>query len=246
MGKLILGLTLFLLSPLSGASAAESVCLWSGEKINSPSVVKIKLCSLSQISPQLVAQAKADKTFTKLIPTEKNTIRFALMSYVRVSPEKFLALLNDHATIRRLIENIKELKTLEVRNMDELASLNAQYAQTHSDIDFESSTFTKTKIWYGKKPPIGVTVNRLNHTYDFYDEEKNLNSVSNMISADKYFDSSHMIWTFTPFDGGTLIQLYSEDKINVSFPEFVLNMIKKEAPEETVKLISKLKNELAP
>ncbi|KKU74931.1 MAG: UvrD/REP helicase [Candidatus Wolfebacteria bacterium GW2011_GWA1_47_6] len=109
MGKLILGLTLFLLSPLSGASAAESVCLWSGEKINSPSVVKIKLCSLSQISPQLVAQAKADKTFTKLIPTEKNTIRFALMSYVRVSPEKFLALLNDHATIRRLIENIKEL-----------------------------------------------------------------------------------------------------------------------------------------
>ena len=230
MGKLILGLTLFLLSPLSGASAAESVCLWSGEKINSPSVVKIKLCSLSQISPQLVAQAKADKTFTKLIPTEKNTIRFALMSYVRVSPEKFLALLNDHATIRRLIENIKELKTLEVRNMDELASLNAQYAQTHS----------------GKKPPIGVTVNRLNHTYDFYDEEKNLNSVSNMISADKYFDSSHMIWTFTPFDGGTLIQLYSEDKINVSFPEFVLNMIKKEAPEETVKLISKLKNELAP
>ncbi|MBI2522403.1 MAG: hypothetical protein HYV97_18430 [Bdellovibrio sp.] len=127
--------------------------------------------------------------------------------------------------------------------MDEMLQLNSQYAQKHPDIDFAHSTFTQTKIWYGKRPPLGVTVNRINHTYDFYDEDNSLNSVSNLISADKYFDNSYMIWTFIPFEGGTLIQLYSEDTINVSFPEFVLNIIKKEAPEETVKLINKLKNE---
>ena len=101
----------------------------------------------------------------------------------------------------------------------------------------------RSKIWYGKGRPIGVTVDRINHTYDFYDDENNLNSVSNLIAADKYFEDSYMMWSFIPFEGGTLIQLYSEDRINVSFPEFVLNIIKKEAPEETVKLINKLKHE---
>ena len=248
MLKHIVLLILCMLSSTGGLST-EQVCVWSEadsvsfEEIISPSLVKSKLCSLSQISPQLIAQTKMDKTFTKLIPTAKNTIRFALLSFIKTTPEKFLELVNDHATMLRLIENIKELKRLDIKNMEELTKLNAKYAQNHPDLDFENSSFTKSKIWYGKRPPIGVTVDRINHTYDFYDDENNLNSVSNLIAADKYFEDSYMMWSFIPFEGGTLIQLYSEDRINVSFPEFVLNIIKKEAPEETVKLINKLKHE---
>ncbi|MBI2520760.1 MAG: hypothetical protein HYV97_10095, partial [Bdellovibrio sp.] len=88
--------------------ATEQVCHWSSdnsipsEKTVSASVVKFKLCTLPQIAPQLIIQTKANKTFTKLIPTDKNTIRFAMLSFVNATPEKFLSLMNDHATIRRL------------------------------------------------------------------------------------------------------------------------------------------------
>ena len=136
----------------------------------------------------------------------------------------------------RLIENIKELKRLDIKNMEELTKLNAKYAQNHPTSILKTLHLPRSKIWYGKGAPIDSWSNQYTYEHD----ENNLNSVSNLIAADKYFEDLYDVELYSLWrrDAHSIIMRTG----SASHFKFVLNIIRKR-PEETVKLINKLKHE---